>query len=155
MKENLSRIAAEVDARFPDNECLRIEDGELILGRLVKRQEPKELKALEQLIAERIEHVDILGVRVDTENWLNWTRFFGPISRHESKIDGSPARYVATAFCYGCKLGASQTSRSLGTIDVLANSHGRGTLMALSGFRNRSCLLDRARIYRHAERDRP
>ncbi len=117
MKENLSRIAAEVDARFPDNECLRIEDGEPVLRRLVKRQEPEDLKALEQLIAERIEPVDILDVLVDTENWLNWTRFFGPISGHESKIDVSPARYVATAFCYGCNLGPSQTSRSLDGLD--------------------------------------
>ena len=117
MKENLSRIATEVDARFPDNECLRVEDGEPVLRRLVKRQEPEDFKALEQLIRERIEHVDILDVLVDTENWLNWTRFFGPISGHESKIGVSPARYVATAFCYGCNLGPSQTSRSLEGLD--------------------------------------
>ena len=35
MKENLRRVAAEVDSRFPDNECLRIEDGEPILSRLI------------------------------------------------------------------------------------------------------------------------
>ncbi len=59
----------------------------------MKRQEPEDLKAPEKLIAERIEHVDILDVLVDTENWL------------KSKIDVSPARYVATVFCYGCNLG--------------------------------------------------
>ena len=57
--------------------------------------------------AERIEPLDILDVLVDTENWLNWTRFFGPISGHDAKIDASRARYVATAFCYGCNLGPS------------------------------------------------
>ena len=49
---------------------------------------------------------------VDTENWLHWTRFFGPISGHDAKLDAARARYVATTFCYGCNLGPSQTARS-------------------------------------------
>ncbi len=113
LKDYLARIAAEADASFPANEYLRIEDGEPVLGRLPRLEEPQDVKALEQRIAERIEPLDILDVLVDTENWLNWTRFFGPISGHDAKIDASRARYVATAFCYGCNLGPSQTARSL------------------------------------------
>ncbi len=113
LKDYLTRIAAETDASFPANEHLRIEDGEPVLGRLPRLEEPQDVKELEQRIAERIEPLDILDVLVDTENWLNWTRFFGPISGHGAKIDASRARYVATAFCYGCNLGPSQTARSL------------------------------------------
>jgi Tn3 transposase DDE domain len=113
LKDYLTRIAAEADASFPANEYLRIEAGEPILGRLPRLEEPQDVKDLEQRIAERIEPLDILDVLVDTENWLNWTRFFGPISGHDAKIDASRARHVATAFCYGCNLGPSQTARSL------------------------------------------
>jgi hypothetical protein len=44
-------------------------------------------------------------VLVDTENWLNWTRFFGPISGFDAKLDAARARYVATTFCYGATWG--------------------------------------------------
>ena len=117
LQDYLARVAAETDRGFPNNEFLRIEDGEPVLGRLPRRKEPKDVKALERRIAERIEPLDILDVLVDTENWLNWTRFFGPISGHDAKLDASRARYVATAFCYGCNLGPSQTARSLEGFD--------------------------------------
>ena len=117
LQDYLARVAAETDRGFPTNESLRIEDGEPVLGRLSPRAEPKDVKVLERRIAERIEPLDILDVLVDTENWLNWTRFFGPISGHDRKLDASRARYVATAFCYGCNLGPSQTARSLEGFD--------------------------------------
>jgi hypothetical protein len=44
-------------------------------------------------------------------------RLFGPISGHDAKIDASRARYVATAFCYGCNQRPSQTDRSLEDYD--------------------------------------
>ena len=117
LKEHLTRIADETDACFTDNAALRIEDGEPVLGRLPRRKEPDDLKTLERLIAERIEPLEILDVLVDTETWLNWTRPFRPISGHEAKLDAARARYVATAFCYGCNLGPSQTARSLEGFD--------------------------------------
>ena len=117
LKDYLARITAEADASFPANEYLRIEAGEPVLGRLPWLEEPQDVKELEQRITERIEPLDILDVLVDTENWLNWTRFFGPISGHDTKLDASRARYVVTAFCYGCNLGPSQTARSLERFD--------------------------------------
>ena len=117
LQEHLARAAVETDRGFPNNEFLRIEDGEPVLGRLPGRRESKNVKALERRMAERIEPLDILDVLVDTENWLNWTRFFGPISGHDAKLDAARARYVATTFCYGCNLGPSQTARSLDGFD--------------------------------------
>ena len=117
LQEHLARAAVETDRGFPNNEFLRIEDGEPVLGRLPRRRESKNVKALERRMAERIEPLDILDVLVDTENWLNWTRFFGPISGHDAKLDAARARYVATTFCYGCNLGPSQTARSLDGFD--------------------------------------
>jgi hypothetical protein len=68
LQDYLARVAAETDLGFPTNEFLRIEDGEPVLGRLPQRAEPKNVKALERRIAERIEPLDILDVLVDTEN---------------------------------------------------------------------------------------
>jgi TnpA family transposase len=117
LKERLTRMAAEADACFVDNALLRIEDGEPVLGRLPRQKEPEDLKTLERWIAERIEPLEVLDVLVDTENWLNWTRPFKPVSGHGAKLDAARARYVATVFCYGCNLGPSQTARSLEGFD--------------------------------------
>jgi Tn3 transposase DDE domain len=48
--------------------------------------------------------VDILDALIDTEHWLNWTRFFGPISGLDAKIKHPRERYVLVTFCYGCNL---------------------------------------------------
>lgn len=57
--------------------------------------------------------VNILDILSDTEQWLNWTKPFGPISGFDSKIEKPIERYIITSFCYGCNLGPTQTSRSL------------------------------------------
>ncbi len=102
---------------FPENESLRLENGKPVLRRLTKKKKPAEFKTLKQLIANKIEPVNILDVLADTENWLNWTRFFGPLSGHDAKIESPRSRYIATTFCYGCNLGPAQTARSLKNFD--------------------------------------
>ena len=89
LQEYVAGLAAETDRGFPNNEFLRFEDGEPVLGRLPRRKESKHVKVLERRIAERLEPLDILDVLVDTEHWLNWTRFFGPISGYDAKLDAA------------------------------------------------------------------
>src|SRR5699024_5473969 len=78
---------------------------------------PAKLKELEKYIAEKLENVSVLDMLADTEYWLNWTRFFGPVSGHEAKVDNEVERYLTNTFCYGCNLGPTQTARSLGNAD--------------------------------------
>jgi len=113
----LEEVASATDASFPANEMLRIEDGVPVLRRLEKRDAPARLKELEALIAERLEPVGILDALADTEQWLNWTNRFGPLSGYEAKIENPRERYVTASFCYGCGLGPTQTARSLEGLD--------------------------------------
>lgn len=113
----LAEIAQKTDQAFPGNADLRIEKGEPVLRRPVKAVTPAGLRKFEQLIADRLEPAHLLDVLRDTEHWLNWTRFFGPISGHDTKLDNPIPRYLATTFCYGCQLGPAQAARSLGNID--------------------------------------
>jgi len=55
----------------------------------------------------------ILDALADTENLLNWTRFFGPLSGLDTKLENPAERYVLASFCYGCNLGPSQTARAV------------------------------------------
>jgi len=62
-------------------------------------------------------HVDIVDALSDTEHRLNWSRFFGPISGHDAKLENPRERYLITTFCYGCNLGPTQTARSIKGLD--------------------------------------
>lgn len=117
MKLRLTGVAQETDRTFPDNADLRLENGEPILRRPQKAEIPIGLRHFEELIADRLEPIHLLDVLRDTEHWLRWTRFFGPISGHDAKLDDPCSRYLTATFCYGCHLGPAQTARSLGNID--------------------------------------
>ncbi len=100
----LEERAHQTDATFP-NEDVRIEKGEPIIRPLEKKPVPEGLAELEALLAERLEPVTPLEILMHTQNWLNWTRFFGPISGYDSKLDNPMARYLTAVFCFGCNLG--------------------------------------------------
>jgi hypothetical protein len=52
-----------------------------------------------------------------TQEWLNWTRPFGPISGNDRKLENPTERYLITTFCYGFDFGPTQTSRSIRVLD--------------------------------------
>ena len=117
LRNRLMEQAATTDAGFPRNSWLRIEDGRPILTRLPATDAPDDLKSLEAALADQMPATALLDVLADTEYWLHWTQFFGPVSGHAAKVDEPVARYLATVFCYGCNLGPSQTARALDTLD--------------------------------------
>ncbi len=97
----LEERARQTDASFP-NADVRIEKGEPIIRPLEKKPVPEGLAELEALLAERLAPVTPLEVLMHTQNWLNWTRFFGPISGYDSKLEHPIARYLTAVFCFGC-----------------------------------------------------
>ena len=117
LQEKLISTSRNTDERFPQNESVRIEDGEPILSPLCAKHEPEDLKLVETWMKERMGHVDIVDALVDTEHWLHWTRHFGPLSGHDAKVDHPRERYVLTVFCYGCNLDPTQTARSIKDLD--------------------------------------
>jgi Tn3 transposase DDE domain len=113
LREWLAATAARVDAGFPENEQLRIEDGEPVLSRLARQPEPEKLRMVTQLLSEQLAPVTILDVIADTEQWLRWTRHFGPLSGHDAKLDDAKARYFTRVFTYGCNLGPNQVAQAV------------------------------------------
>ena len=117
MKARMTQAAEATDRAFPENAFLRIENGEPVHRRPEKVPVLPGLRALENEIAERLEPIHLLNILRATQHWLNWTRFFGPLSGHDAKLEDPVSRYLATVFCFGCYLGPVQTARSLGNID--------------------------------------
>ena len=113
LRETLNKSISEIDNSFPDNKYVKIVKNEPVISKLEKIKYPEQKYKIDELIAKRLNHINILDVITDTEHWLNWTKHFGLISGHESKIDNPKVRYLLSAFCYGCNLGPTQTVRSL------------------------------------------
>jgi TnpA family transposase len=117
LRRKLEESSRKADQGFPTNEYLRIENGEAILKRLRRKPDPAGLRSFERHLKDRMTPVGILDILADTEEWLHWTRHFGPISGLESKLDNPTDRYLVTKFCYGFDFGPTQTSRSIRGLD--------------------------------------
>lgn len=117
LREWLTETARRVDAEFPDNEYLSIENGEPVLRKLNRMSTPENLPLIGQLAREQLPPVNMLDVLADTDTWLNWTRHFGPLSGHDAKLDDPVRRYLIAVFTYGCNLGPTQTAQAMKEID--------------------------------------
>src|SRR5699024_9780344 len=113
----LEKMARSVDVFFPKNKAVTLRNGEPVITKPKKKKVSPLLKAVRKRIDEKMVPINVLDLLGDTEYWLNCTRFFGPISGHDAKLEKPSERYLTTAFCYGCNLGPTQTARSLGSID--------------------------------------
>lgn len=117
LKNQLQAVAKQTDDSFPENEYVQIENEELIVKKSPRRDYPSSLDLIDTHINLGLQPVNILDVLADTEKWINWTQFFGPLSGFDTKIENSIERYILTTFCYGCNLGPSQTAQSTGDIE--------------------------------------
>ena len=113
LKAWLAGVASATDKAFPDNDQVRIENGEPIIRKSPKQSVPKGLERIESALDAHLPQTNILDVLIDTEKWLYLSRSFKPLSGHETKLHDHQERFVATLFCYGCNLGPTQTARSV------------------------------------------
>jgi TnpA family transposase len=112
LEEELAALAAEVDAGFPDNVELSLDDdGTPRLKRSEAAGQPEGLAAFEQEAQARMPERHMLDVLRHVEHWARYTRHFGPPSGSDPKLARAKRRYLLTVFGYGCNLGPYQTAR--------------------------------------------
>ena len=112
LKAELMALADQVDAGFPSNSELNIdEDGVPHLKQLATTPQPKGLPEFDQEIRSRMKERHLLDILKHTEHWAGYTRHFGPPSGADPKLPNAIQRYLFTVFGYGCNLGPSQTAR--------------------------------------------
>ena len=112
LKEELTAVAAEVDAAFPTNNEVSIDtDRTLHLKQLARAGQPEGLARFEQEVRARMPERHLLDILKYAEHWARYTRHFGPPSGSDPKLAQAVQRYLFTVFGYGCNLGPSQTAR--------------------------------------------
>jgi hypothetical protein len=129
LRGELAAVADRVDAGYPDNADLVIDEG----GRpALKRRQGSDRRtsalALEAAVSERIPERGLLDIVARTAYWLGWHRHFGPVSGSDPKLRDALGRYVLVVFCYGANLGPAQLARHMrGRVSPhelsLANKH--------------------------------
>lgn len=113
LRQELTDTAARVDAGYPDNTDLVIDDGRPRLKRRRGQDRRAATIALERVIEARMPEWGLLDVLTRTAYWLGWPRHFGPLSGADPKLADALGRYVVTTFTYGTNLGPYQASRHL------------------------------------------
>lgn len=113
LKTRLTEACDQADRQFPKDDTVRIDRGQLIIGRHKTEETSPEIKKLGHVLKERLEKISLLDMIVDSENWLNLSRGFGPLSGHQSRLDDVNTRFILTVFCYGTNIGPTETARSV------------------------------------------
>lgn len=112
LREQLTCVAAQVDANFPDNSELTIdEDGKPHLKRQPALALPESLFSFEEAVRTRMPERHLLDILKHVHHWAHYTRHFGPPSGSDPKLADATRRYLFAVFGFGCNLGASQTAR--------------------------------------------
>lgn len=94
LRDKLEELARTVDAGFPDNSALRIDqDGTPHLIRQVAQPLPQGLQAFEQAIRERMPERHLLDVLKHVQHWSSFTHHFGPLSGSDPKLEDATKRY--------------------------------------------------------------
>ena len=113
IKTEFLAVAEKVDKRFPEDSYVAFERDELVLRRRSSAGPSKRQQQLDNAIKERMPLTNILDLLVETSKWAPLTKFFRPLSGHQSKLSDYEKRIIATLFCYGCNLGPTQAARSI------------------------------------------
>ncbi|WP_165781466.1 Tn3 family transposase [Streptosporangium minutum] len=115
LKLRMTGVAATVDAGYPDNADLLIdEQSRLSLKARKSAGHSAEALKLATAVKDRLPERSLLEILTRTTRHLRWFRHFGPLSGSEAKLADPLERYLLVAFAYGCNLGAAQAARHLG-----------------------------------------
>ncbi|WP_257226304.1 Tn3 family transposase [Rhodococcus opacus] len=113
-RRQLTGTAAAVDAGYPANTDLVLEDGKPTLKRRKGAERRPSALALEQAVHQRLPERSLLDILTRAAYLTGWPRHLGPASGSDPKIRGDVlGRYVLTAYAYGANLGATEVARHM------------------------------------------
>lgn len=114
MEAQLRQTAADVDAGYPANADLVIDEGgHPVLKRQRGKEHPASVVALAKAVEARMQEVSLLDIAIRTAHWIGWHRHFGPLSGSDPKLADPLGRYAVITFTYGTNMGPYQMSRHL------------------------------------------
>lgn len=110
----LNDTAATVDAGYPDNRQLVINDlGEPVLKKFPRHELSPSASVLLEAVEQHFPERNLIDILRNVDYWTNFTRHFVPMSGSDPKIDRATERYLLTSFTYGCNLVPTQAAKHM------------------------------------------
>lgn len=133
LKDRLTRAANDLDAGYPDNADLVIDDAGVPTLKARKGTGTSEsAAALLEAIKQRMPRRSLLGIVARTAYWLQWWRHFSPASGSDPKLKDPQGRYALTTFVCGAQMAYTEAERCLSGITAheLSNTANRHVTIA-------------------------
>ncbi len=111
----LTEAAQQADKSYQTNSYFKIIDGRPKLSRQEKRAVPDGFKQLDDALRRKLDDLglSLLDVLADTMQWIEWGKYFDPLSGHQSKLRDEDQRKILTVFAYGTGLGPTQIAKNI------------------------------------------
>ncbi|WP_165822021.1 Tn3 family transposase [Hymenobacter edaphi] len=111
--QELQELLAPMQQLLEAGGDVRLEDGELVVGRVSAEEVPAGAQALQQEISRRLPVVDLTDILVEVNGWLGFPDQL-PGLEHAPRGDGHDTRLLAGVLALGCNIPLTDMARSTG-----------------------------------------
>lgn len=111
--QELQELLAPMQQLLEAGGDVRLEDGELVVGRVSAEEVPAAAQALQQEISRRLPVVDLTDILVEVNAWLGFTNHL-PGLEHAPRGEGHETRLLAGVLALGCNIPLTDMARSTG-----------------------------------------
>ncbi len=113
LKQKFADTAQSVDEKIPADNFVVLSRDSISLKKHKVEVDKRKIKKADQALRDNLTDIDIIDLLIETINWTDIDKLFGPLSGHQKKVKDYKKRLVASLLCFGCNLGPSQTARSI------------------------------------------
>ena len=113
LKRTFTDTAQAVDDKIPDDNFVVLNRDSISLKKRKTEKDKRHTKKVDQALRDNLADIDIIDLLIETVDWTEIEKLFGPLSGHQRKVKDYKKRLVASLLCFGCNLGPSQTARSI------------------------------------------
>lgn len=113
LKRDFASTAQAVDEKIPDDNFIVLNQDSISLKKRKVETDNRQIMKVDQALRDNLADINIIDLLIETTNWTEIDKLFGPLSGHQKKVRDYKKRLVASMLCFGCNLGPSQTARSI------------------------------------------
>lgn len=113
LKHSFASTAQSVDEKIPADNFIVLNRDSISLKKRKLETDSRQVKKVDQALRDNLADINIIDLLIETTNWTEIDKLFGPLSGHQKKVRDYKKRLVASMLCFGCNLGPSQTARSI------------------------------------------
>lgn len=107
-EKELEELLVRVDKTLLDNSMVRIEKNNLVVTPLEAEGRPESAVKLEQIITQRLPHVELSDLLIEVDSWTQFTQCFEHPNNNELRSESSLQYLYASVLAQGCNLGPAR-----------------------------------------------